>query len=153
MLYVHSLMGDARPGELDPATINQSVSAQYERIASDAARFHGPYRVEVELQGAIGAGRTGTATIRVLSAAGLALPNLELSLSATGANAVPSTVRTQRERRGGGAGEGDRCGRGAPDCGLRAPGHVAQDLPPDDRRSGRKRTAARLRRVAARVEQ
>jgi hypothetical protein len=94
MLYVHSLMGDARPGELDPATINQSVSAQYERIARDAARFHGPYRVEVELQGAISAGKTGTATIRVLSAAGLALPNLELSLSATGANAVPSTVRT-----------------------------------------------------------
>jgi hypothetical protein len=94
MLYVHSLMGDARPGEVDPAAIGPGVAALYERIARDSARFHGPYRVVVELPGEIGAGKTGTATIRVLSAANVPLPGLDLSLSATGATDVPSTVKT-----------------------------------------------------------
>jgi hypothetical protein len=94
MLYVHSQMGDARPGELDPGTISPSVVSLYETIARDAARYHGPYRVEVALPGEIGAGKTGTATIRVLSAAGVSLPNLDLSLSATGASGVPSTIKT-----------------------------------------------------------
>jgi hypothetical protein len=93
MLYVHSLMGDARPGEVDPTAIGPGVAALYARIAAQAARFHGPYRVEVALPGEIGAGKTGTATIRVLSGAGVPLPDLDLSLSATGAE-VPATVRT-----------------------------------------------------------
>ena len=94
MLYVHSLMGDARPGEVDPTAIGPAVTALNRRIASDAARYHGPYRVDVALPAAIGAGKTATATIRVLSGAGVPLPNLDLSLSATGASSVPSTVRT-----------------------------------------------------------
>ncbi len=94
MLYVHSLMGDARPGEVDPAAAGPAVTALYTRIGREAARYHGPYRVDVALPGAIGAGKTATATIRVLSAAGVPLPNLDLSLSATGASSVPSTVRT-----------------------------------------------------------
>src|SRR5215831_17125168 len=40
MLYVHSLMGDARPGELDPAALNQSVVALHEIVARDSARYH-----------------------------------------------------------------------------------------------------------------
>ncbi len=94
MLYVHSLMGDARPGEVDPAAISPAVTAVYTRIAREAARYHGPYRVDVALPGEIGAGKTATATIRVLSGAGVPLPNLDLSLSATGASGLPSTVRT-----------------------------------------------------------
>ena len=94
MLYVHSLMGDARPGEVDPAAAGPAVSALYTRIGREAARYHGPYRVDVALPTAIGAGKTATATIRVLSAAGVPLPNLDLSLSATGASSVPSTART-----------------------------------------------------------
>jgi hypothetical protein len=94
MLYVHSLMGDARPGEVDPAAAGPAVTALYTRIGREAARYHGPYQVDVALPGAIGAGKTATATIRVLSAAGVPLPNLDLALSATGASSVPSTVRT-----------------------------------------------------------
>ena len=94
MLYVHSLMGDARPGEIDPTAAGPGVTALYTRIGREAARYHGPYRVDVALPVAIGAGKTATATIRVLSAAGVSLPNLDLSLSATGSSAVPSTVRT-----------------------------------------------------------
>ena len=45
MLYVHSLMGDARPGEVDPAAIGPQVASIYRQVAADADRFHGPYRV------------------------------------------------------------------------------------------------------------
>jgi Sortase domain len=90
---VHSLMGDARPGEVSPAALGAGGAAIYQRVAAQAARFHGPYRVDVSLPAAIEAGKTGTATIRVLSATGAALPELDLSLSATNAEA-PSTVRT-----------------------------------------------------------
>ena len=70
------------------------MSTLYTRIAREAARYHGPYRVDVALPGQIGAGKTATATIRVLSGAGVPLPNLDLSLSATGASGLPATVRT-----------------------------------------------------------
>ena len=93
MLYVHSLMGDARPGELDPAALNQSVVALNEIVARDSARYHGPYRVAVDLPGSIGVGKTGTAEVRVVSGAGIALPDVTLTLAATGADA-PSTVKT-----------------------------------------------------------
>jgi hypothetical protein len=93
MLYVHSQMGDARPGELDPGVLNPRVVALHELVARNATRFHGPYRVVVDLPAAIGAGKSATGGIRVLSGAGVPLPNLELSLSATGA-AVPSIVHT-----------------------------------------------------------
>ena len=93
MLYVHSLMGDARPGELDPAALNPSVVDLHAVVLRNSARYHGPYRVAVALPAAIGAGKTGTAQVRVISGAGIALPNVALSLSATGA-AAPSTVKT-----------------------------------------------------------
>ncbi len=94
MLYVHSLMGDARPGELDPTALNASVASLYKKVSTDAARFHGPYRVEVKLPSEIGVGKQATATIRVFSAAGNALPNLDLSLFTKGATGVPAKVQT-----------------------------------------------------------
>ncbi|HZQ63876.1 MAG TPA: sortase [Gaiellaceae bacterium] len=93
MLYVHSLMGDARPGEVDPDVLNPTVESLYARIARDAARYHGPYRVDVALPATVGAGKTGTATIRVLSASGEALPDVDLALDATQGTA-PSTAHT-----------------------------------------------------------
>jgi hypothetical protein len=94
MLYVHSLMGDARPGEVDPTALGPTVASQFTRIARDAARFHGPYRMEISLDDRILVGQEATATIRVLSAAGNALPDLGLTLSAEGATGVPGKVRT-----------------------------------------------------------
>ena len=47
----------------------------------------------VALPASIGVGKTGTAEVRVISGAGVPLPNLTLTLSATGA-AAPSTVKT-----------------------------------------------------------
>ena len=59
MLYVHSLMGDARPGELDPAALNPSVVELHAVVVRNSARYHGPYRVAVTLPAGIGAGRRG----------------------------------------------------------------------------------------------
>ena len=154
MLYVHSLMGDARPGEVDPDRGRPRASPRSTRGSRrDAARYHGPYRVDVALPAAIGAGKTATATIRVLSAAGVPLPNLDLSLSATGASAVPSTVRTNAARRRHRAGHGHGRGRRAPDGHDRAsPIDAPPDLPAVEAAGGAKRPAARGRCVAARLE-
>ena len=79
MLYVHALMGDGAPGEVDPAALGPDVVALYARIARDAARYHGPYRIEVELPDDA---RVGAAGDRRRSACGRpparAVPNLRL---------------------------------------------------------------------------
>src|SRR5262245_4542822 len=93
MLYVHSLMGDARPGEVDPNAVSAPVADIYDQIAKDAPRYHGPYRVVVSAPGKLQVGEQGTATIKVLSSTGVAVPNVELTLSAQGAG-VPAHVST-----------------------------------------------------------
>ena len=94
MLYVHSLMGDARPGEVDPAALSNAVESIYTRVARDAARYHGPYRLDIDLPGGLQVGERGTATIRVLSAGGNAVPDVELALDVSGASGVPAEART-----------------------------------------------------------
>lgn len=94
-LYVHSLMGDARPGEVDPAGLrNATVSSLYDRIARDATRYRGPYRVEVVFPGRLAAGKRGRALIRVRSGAGVAIPNLRLELSGSGASGIARSAST-----------------------------------------------------------
>src|SRR4051794_15573375 len=94
MLYVHSQMGDARRGEVDPSALGAPVVKLYDQVAADAARLHGPYRVEVRVPASLKVGETATATIRVLAASGDALPGVALSLTATGARGVPGSVQT-----------------------------------------------------------
>jgi Sortase domain len=93
MLYVHALMGDARPGEVDPAGLGPSVASTYRAIAVAARRYHGPYRIQTRLAGKLTVGRPATATVRLLSATGLALPNAKLALTAQGANGITRHVR------------------------------------------------------------
>lgn len=93
MLYVHSLIGDARPREVDPAAVDAQLVPLYEQVARDAARYHGPYRVEARIPGGLTPGKPATATVRVLSAGGAALPGLQLTVSAQGAT-VAGGVRT-----------------------------------------------------------
>jgi hypothetical protein len=93
-LYVHSLMGDGRPGELDPAAANPAVASLYKRVARAADRYHGPYRIETRFSGTPIVGEPATATIRVVSAAGHALPDVPLTLSARDASGLPEHVRT-----------------------------------------------------------
>lgn len=94
MLYVHSLMGDAAPGEVDPAALGPAVVALHQRVATDAARYHGPYEVKVELPDRLTLGARGTGTIRVVSASGAAVPRVELALTTTGGTGVPRSVTT-----------------------------------------------------------
>lgn len=94
MLYVHALMGDARPGEVAPDSIGDSVAGIYREMAREAERFHGPYRIESKIPGRISAGATGTMTFRVIAASGAALPGVTLNLTAKGAGGVPRQVKT-----------------------------------------------------------
>ena len=95
-VYVHSLVGDARPREADPVAVNPRVAALYKQIAADASRFHGPYRIETRLSEQPTVGKTVRVTLRVLSAAGNALPNVQLRLAAGATLTVPGGVRTDR---------------------------------------------------------
>jgi hypothetical protein len=97
MLYVHSLMGDARPGEADPHAINATVASDYETVAHDAAEFHGPYRIEGSIGGGLTVGQEVQATVRVLSATGAAVPNVTLALTTSGASGAPATVTTDAQ--------------------------------------------------------
>jgi len=93
MIYVHSLMGTARPGELDLDAMPATVAARFRSITLAAARYHGPYRVETRLPKRLAVNRPTKATVSIRSASGYALPDATLSVSARGAT-VPSRTRT-----------------------------------------------------------
>ena len=93
-LYVHSLMGDARAGEVDPAALNPAVVSLVEKIARDSSRRHGPYRVEMRFLDRLVVGKKTIATIRLLSAAGTPLPHVQLELAAHGAIGIRAAVET-----------------------------------------------------------
>jgi hypothetical protein len=93
MLYVNSLMGTARPGELDPDAMPAKVALRFRSIARAAARYHGPYRVETRVPKRLIVNHPTRATVSIRSASGHALPDATLSLSAGGAT-VPSRART-----------------------------------------------------------
>jgi Sortase domain len=92
MLYVHQQMGDGRPGELDAAGLGSRVAVAYREIAQTARRFHGPYRIQSRLSGRLTVGKRATATVRLLSASGRALPNERFTLTARGASGLAPTV-------------------------------------------------------------
>jgi hypothetical protein len=93
-LYVHALMGDARRGETDPTAVNPRVTALYQRIVAKASRYHGPYRIDARVSAEPTVGKTALATIRVLSAAGNALPDVPLKLVGEGGITPPADART-----------------------------------------------------------
>jgi len=97
MLFVHSLMGDARPGEADPNSINPTVASDYTAIVHGAAEFHGPYRIRGSISSGLTVGKESQAVVRVLSATGAAVPNVTLTLTASGASGVPATVTTDAQ--------------------------------------------------------
>jgi hypothetical protein len=94
MLYVHHLMGDAAPGEVDPAAGGDGVRATYERIARDADRYAGPYRVELTLPKTLAVRRKTALQVRVLAASGRPVPHAQVTLQADGADGLPAKVDT-----------------------------------------------------------
>ncbi|MBB4665290.1 class F sortase [Conexibacter arvalis] len=93
MLYVHSVMDDGAPGEVDPAAVG--VSPLFNRISRDARRYAGPYKVTVDAPAKATAGTKFTAVAKVRSATGVAMPNVRLRLAGSrGADGRPRVVRT-----------------------------------------------------------
>jgi hypothetical protein len=94
MLYVHELMGDGAPGEVDPAAIGPEVQALFAKIARESTRLHGPYRIDADMPGGLKVGKSATGTVRLISASGAPVPGVVVSLDAKGASGVPASVRT-----------------------------------------------------------
>lgn len=94
MLYVHSLMGDGAPGEVDPAAVSPAVATMFNRIKTNSGRYRGPYRIQTALSPGLTIGKTGTIRVKVISAAGFAVPGVTLSMSAVGASGLRATIKT-----------------------------------------------------------
>ncbi|MEZ5099401.1 MAG: sortase [Thermoleophilia bacterium] len=94
MLYVHSLMGDGAPGEVDPSALGPAVVRAFKRISRDADRYRGPYRLELKVGSGLVVGRQATATVRVLAASGAAVPGVAVELAGAGASGLKRTVET-----------------------------------------------------------
>ena len=78
MLYVHSQMVDAAPGEVDPGAFRSALRSIFERVARDSERLHGPYRVVIGgLPSRMAVGTKATVTIRVLAESGAAAPECQ----------------------------------------------------------------------------
>lgn len=93
MLFVHQMMGDGRPGEVDPSALGASVQRLYRRIDAEAARLHGPYRVAVEMPKRLVAGAAATARVTVTNTRGNAMGSTVVNIEAENAEA-PARVRT-----------------------------------------------------------
>ena len=94
MLYVHRLMGDGARGEVDPSALTSAARAIYARIVRDADRFAGPYRVELGLPKTLAVRRKAALEVRVLTASGRVVPNMQVTLGAEGAPGLPAKVDT-----------------------------------------------------------
>ncbi len=94
MLYVHSLMEDGAPGEIDPAAVSPAVKSTFDKISSEAKRFAGPYRVKVDVPAGLTAGTASSLSVTVISAAGNAVPDVPVRIDAKGATGLSSDVRT-----------------------------------------------------------
>lgn len=93
MLYVHRLMGDGAPGEVDPKALSAASQSVYARVVRDAERWAGPYKVQVKLPAKLVAGRAAEATVEVLTAGGTRVPGVDVALKVNGGEA-PATVNT-----------------------------------------------------------
>src|SRR6478609_903599 len=93
MLYVHRLMGDGAPGEVDPSALSSASQSVYSKLVADAERWAGPYKVSVELPDKLTAGREAEATVEVLTPDGRKVPDVDVTLTSAGADA-PAKVNT-----------------------------------------------------------
>ncbi len=94
MLYVHRLMGDGAPGEVDRSAGGEAIRSALARIERDAERFAGPYRVELKLPKSLPVRRKATLEVRLLTASGRVVPNAQVTLQAEGATGLPAKIDT-----------------------------------------------------------
>ncbi|MET0818654.1 MAG: hypothetical protein ABWZ67_13905, partial [Solirubrobacteraceae bacterium] len=94
MLFVHRLMGDGAPGEVTPRALSSRSRSIFRRIQREVKRYAGPYRVRATLPEGMVAGREAELEVQVLGAAGRPVPDVEVTLSGTGAEGLPERVDT-----------------------------------------------------------
>jgi hypothetical protein len=87
MLYVHSLMGDAQPGEVNPSAVSSSVASTFTQISAASAKFAGPYTIHSQGASAIGIGGSQTVTFTVQSASGATVTGVNWRATISGAKA------------------------------------------------------------------
>jgi hypothetical protein len=92
MLYVHGQIGDAPAAQTAGNSIGPAVNAIYKQVTADANRYAGPYTMSVSTPSSDIAGESTSATIKVVSAAGNAVPDVSFGLDISGAGGAPSTV-------------------------------------------------------------
>lgn len=93
MLYVHEMMGDGRPGEVDPSALGPGVVRLFNRIDREATRLHGPYALRVRMPRRAVAGVPANAIVRLATTRGAPVRNAVVTLDADNAR-VPARVRT-----------------------------------------------------------
>ena len=87
MLYVHSLMGDAQPGEVDPTVLGSQVVSAFSQISAASAKYAGPYTIHSSGASAIGIGGKQTVQFTVQSASGATVPGVKWNTTVSGARA------------------------------------------------------------------
>lgn len=96
MLYVHRLMGDGAPGEVDPSVLTAKGRSWYSRVTSFAARFNDPVRVRLTSASKPVVGRRSTLTVSVRTSSGVPVDGITVALSAGGGGTLPARVTTGR---------------------------------------------------------
>jgi LPXTG-site transpeptidase (sortase) family protein len=94
MLYVHHLMDDGAPGEIDPGAISPQIEATFNRISDEAKKFAGPYRVVATMPSGLTVGTAAKLSVRVVSASGNDVPGIPVTLDVRGVSGIPSELRT-----------------------------------------------------------
>lgn len=93
MLYVHRMMGDGRPGEVDPSALGPAVVRLYNRIDREATRLHGPYKLSTQVSQKLIVGVPATATVKLTTSKGTPMAGVRVNLDGENAE-VPATART-----------------------------------------------------------
>ena len=143
MLYVHGQIDDARPGEVSPSVLGSKARSLYDQITKAAAKFHGPYKVDVSVPGAPKVGTAVTATVRVLAAGGAAVPNLPVTVSTHRSDRRVQALEDRRLRCGQGDADAERRRAQGLRLVLGAPVDTAARLRSDVRGRRGERAAAR----------
>jgi LPXTG-site transpeptidase (sortase) family protein len=94
MLFVHHLMDDGAPGEIDPGAISPQIETTFNRISDEAKKYAGPYRVVASLPERATVGTATKLTVRVVSAAGNSVPGIPVNLDVRGVSGLPADLRT-----------------------------------------------------------
>lgn len=86
MLYVHGLMGDAQPGELDASVLGAGVQSTLSRITAQAARYAGPYTVTESMPSVVGVGAPVKVRLAVRAASAADVPGVSFRIAVSGAS-------------------------------------------------------------------